>query len=183
MADKHSHRRTSSESLSLRPDTPLPIWQWDDNSCALDQIMLIGLLIVLTIGESDLQSAPLAFESLHGSISRWCRVGTWVSWPKQEMTGCRDAVRDIFLNLKPSIRIGPTSNIDQLVPNLIPTNLRTMQCTGKWTCDREACAKGQPMTKSYQSEMIAVNALQQKNNTIQRILDAPVYRNGNKLIR
>jgi hypothetical protein len=80
---------------------------------------------------------------------------------KGEMTHCRDAVRDIVL--ENSIRIGPTLNIDQLLPNLIPANLRTMQCTGRWTCDRPACAElGMLMSKVYDYDTIAVNVLQQK---------------------
>jgi hypothetical protein len=175
-------RHPSSDISSERSDTPLPIWQWDDNSCSLDQILLIGLLILLAIGKVDLQcSEPLAFECLHGFISRWCRDGSWDSWCKKEMTRCRDAVRDIFF--EKSIEIGPTSNIDQLVPNLIPANLRTMQCTGRWTCDRPACAElGVLMSKAYDCDTIVVNALQQKDNTIQRILDTPVYPDGNTLI-
>jgi hypothetical protein len=178
--DTHSKESRHAQS-DISSERPLPIWQWDDNSCSLDQILLIGLLILLAIGKVDLQCSPLAFDYLYGFISRRCLDGSWDSWSKEEMTRCRDAVRDIFFEKR--IRIGPTSNIDQLIPDLIPANLCTMQYTGRWTCDRPACAELDVlMSKAYDCDTIAVNALQQKDNTIQRILDTPVCPDGNKLI-
>jgi hypothetical protein len=83
--ESHSNesRHVPSDISSERSDAPLPIWQWDENSCSLDQILLIGLLILLTIGNVDLQCSSLAFEHFHGFISLWYRDGSWDSWLKE----------------------------------------------------------------------------------------------------
>ena len=184
-----STKRPSMSKNNPPPPTKLPMWLWSKESCSLDASLTILMLLMDTLPRyiaAHEAKGSLALQTFYRQYKEWITT-PWTERSIVVMTKARDVVRNVFLQSKPPLRINVKCSVEQTFVHLIPRPLRAMLVQGMFSCSNPACVQrgDQPVwqpkgltshvVKDYSLDTISFDAKQQKDSSMQKLLNDLVY--------
>lgn len=164
----------------------LPIWVWDDNSCALDAAALVPLLAYLECRDMTNQACkdPKLVQDFRMIVSACAGYkGRWSSWSADNLTELRNMIRADLKRLSDgkAVQVTNTSTIDQMAPMLAPVALTNMKVQTTFKCSRPGCIhspktdKGKFYKERERSGGIYFPGAWQKDCCTQDLIDTLVF--------
>jgi hypothetical protein len=140
--------------------TEYPIWKWDHNSCALDQVLLIVLLLALN-DNSWLTQGNIFHGLLRDVIHT--PTGKRRKWlPRNAVDRYRNANRTLWDQTYPESQIGPNSAVDVILSRLIPKERTKVQYRLEFTC--ELCHKPTIGARVTEAECLYISYPQNRSD-------------------
>jgi len=145
---------------------------WDDFSCGLDAILLIGFLILpMVCGDTNYSIGESASDVLRQVVEEG-RVLLETPWPNRDikmMRRYRDAIRKRLSGK--NIRVDGKTALGHLEQHIIPSSLLTFPISMMMSCSNCQCSAQSPASPLNQHLSFNIREGQYEFTTLQNLLD------------
>ena len=158
--------------------SPLPIWKCRDDSCSLDAVLVMAILVQQALSRrcAAFDRPGLPYQSLRQAYMEWSARGEWPSWNQREMEARRDAIRTLFHEVH-GVTIDVRSRLEDTLPVLIPTFFTEFRVDLIWRCRAPKCASGDHVRRErFSQNAFRVPGQWQKDSSTQALVTRTVRR-------